>query len=61
VIILAGLINFAITRAIRTNDARPVRIPKVRDTLITTRSVSTSPARSRSNTTSTTDQRGGRA
>jgi cellobiose transport system permease protein len=67
VIILAGLINFAITRAIRTNDARPVRIPKVRDPLITTRAITTTSTKrratstSRADTTSTTDQRGGRA
>jgi len=30
IIILAGLINFAISRAIRTNELRPSRIPRVR-------------------------------
>jgi len=30
IIILAGLINFAISRAIRTNELRPTRIPRVR-------------------------------
>ena len=30
IIILAGLINFAISRAIRTNDVRPTRIPRIR-------------------------------
>jgi len=38
IIILAGLINFAISRVIRTGDARPTRIPRVRPTAaITTR------------------------
>jgi cellobiose transport system permease protein len=30
IIILAGLINFAISRAVRTNELRPTRIPRVR-------------------------------
>ncbi|GAB3604987.1 sugar ABC transporter permease [Conyzicola nivalis] len=36
IIILAGLINFAISRAIRTGDAKPTRIPRVRPAALIT-------------------------
>ncbi|MBH0131338.1 carbohydrate ABC transporter permease [Salinibacterium sp. NK8237] len=36
IIILAGLINYAITRAIRTNDVRPVKVAKPRPHVATT-------------------------